>query len=157
MQKHVRHRNVGKSSFPPPLWCFPNYTNRIATHDENAMAGCVYKTSAKEAKIEAGELGRAAGTAVPHHSPGTSQREAREGCAPSGTLPWWPGLGASQMTLTAMFLHLTHGAHATQFEGLCGVCGWVGRTTLHHSKSHGGCSSSANCWGKWPPCSCSYV
>lgn len=55
------------------------------------------------------------------------------------------------MTLTAMILHLTHGAHATQFEGLCGVHGWAVRTTLRHSKSHGGCSSSANCWENDPP------
>lgn len=40
------------------------------------MAGCISKTSPKEAKTEAGELGRAGGRAVPHHSPGTSQRAA---------------------------------------------------------------------------------
>lgn len=59
------------------------------------MAGCIFKTSPKEANTEAGKLGRAAGRAVPHHSPGTSQREAREGRAPSGALPWWPSLGTS--------------------------------------------------------------
>lgn len=64
------------------LWSLSDLVTETET--ENAMAGCVYKTSAKEPKIEAGELGRAAGTAVPHHCPGTSQREARESCAPLG-------------------------------------------------------------------------
>lgn len=55
------------------------------------------------------------------------------------------------MTVTAMFLHLTREAHATQFKGLCGVNGWAGRTTLHHSKFHGGLLKLWELLGKMPP------
>lgn len=55
------------------------------------------------------------------------------------------------MTMTAMFLHLTHGAHATQFQGLCGVNGWAGRATLHHSKFHGGLLNLCELLGKMTP------
>lgn len=55
------------------------------------------------------------------------------------------------MTLTAAFLHLTHGAHATQFEGLCGVHGWASRAALHHSKFHGGLLKLWELLGKRTP------
>lgn len=55
------------------------------------------------------------------------------------------------MTVTAMFLHLTCGAHATQFKGLCGVHGWAGRATLPHSKFHGGLLKLWELLGKMTP------
>lgn len=55
------------------------------------------------------------------------------------------------MTLTARFLHLTHGPHATQFEGLSVVHGLAVRATLHHSKFHGGLLKLWELLGKMTP------
>lgn len=93
------------------------------------MADCASKTSPREAKAEAGELGRAAGRAVPHHSawdiPERGQR---------GLCSFWGPTSVAKLgdllddILTAMLLHLKHRAHATQFEGLPG--------TLQSNKKH---------------------
>lgn len=62
------------------------------------MAASVSKTSPREAKDEAWELGRAAGRAVPHRGTWDVPEGAGEGCGASGVLPQWPSLVTSWMT-----------------------------------------------------------
>lgn len=88
------------------------------------MAGCASKTSPREAKAEAGELGRAAGRAVPH----CGAWDIPEGGQGGLCSFWGPTLVAKlgdllDDILTATLSHLKHGARATQFEGLPGTLG----------------------------------